>query len=171
MPADSFQLCFAAKTESVTNNQEGPAQDTGHAAGAEEKVTALARAGVAIPAILAITTEEVVMIRAIVLAICCSFAMVSSVHAEEQIRVENNSGRDICEFYISAHAENDWGDDLFANLDRCIHHGEYAEVTWSETANEDLVYDVRYVFRNGEDSVFENQVLRSGRVIVFVFGR
>ncbi|MCR5170434.1 MAG: hypothetical protein K6C33_08245 [Desulfovibrio sp.] len=108
----------------MKKNQERPAQDTGHAAGAGEKVTALARAGVAIPAILAITSEEIVMIRAIVLAMFCSFAIVSAVQAEEQVRVNNNSGRDICEFYISAHDENDWGDDLFENLDRCIHHGE-----------------------------------------------
>ena len=111
------------------------------------------------------------MIRAIVLAMFCSFAIVSAVHAEEQVRVNNNSGRDICEFYISAHDENDWGDDLFENLDRCIHHGEYAQVTWPETANTDLLYDVRYVFRNGEDEVFENNAIRPGSLIVFDFRR
>ena len=111
------------------------------------------------------------MFRAIALAICCSFAMVSAVHAEERIRVNNHSGRDVCEFYISAHDENDWGDDLFENLDRCIHHGEYAQVTWPETANTDLLYDVRYVFRDGEEAVYENNTLTPGALNVFNFNR
>ena len=39
------------------------------------------------------------------------------------------TGREICEFYISAHNEEDWGDDAFESLDRCVRHNEYADVT------------------------------------------
>ena len=78
------------------------------------------------------------------------FAMCSNAYADEKIIVENIMGRDICEFYISAHAENDWGDDLFETLDRCIHHGEYANVTWHESWR-NTAYDLRVVFRDGSE--------------------
>ena len=90
------------------------------------------------------------------------FAVCSTAHAEERIKVENLTGRDICEFYISAHAENDWGDDLFESLDRCIHHGAFASVTWNETWR-DLSYDLRSVYRDGSDWVIENAAQGSGR--------
>ena len=84
-----------------------------------------------------------------------------NVYADERIIVENIMGRDICEFYISAHAENDWGDDLFESLDRCIHHGEYADVTWSDSWR-NTSYDLRLVFRDGSDWVLENQYPQTG---------
>ena len=111
------------------------------------------------------------MFRIIVPAICCMLVTVSAVHAGEKIRVNNTSGSDVCEFYISAHEENDWGDDLFEILDRCIHHGEYAEVIWPEQGNPNLLYDVRYVFRNGEEEVYENNRIFAGGVTVFNFSR
>ncbi|MCR5562218.1 MAG: hypothetical protein K6F46_02430 [Desulfovibrio sp.] len=89
------------------------------------------------------------------------FAMCSHAFADERIIVENIMGRDICEFYISAHAENDWGDDLFESLDRCIHHGEFADVTWNESWR-NTAYDLRVVFRDGSDWVLENQHPNTG---------
>lgn len=65
------------------------------------------------------------------------------------------TGREICEFYISAHNEEDWGDDAFESLDRCVRHNEYADVTWNDTWT-DTSYDIRVVFRNGNSFEVED---------------
>ncbi len=89
------------------------------------------------------------------------FAACSNAYADERILVANRMGRDICEFYISAHAEDDWGDDLFESLEGCLHHGEEADVTWNDSWR-DTSYDLRVVFRNGKDWVMENQRPQTG---------
>ena len=48
------------------------------------------------------------------------FAACSNAYADERLLVANRMGRDICEFYISAHAEDDWGDYLFESLEGCL---------------------------------------------------
>ena len=73
--------------------------------------------------------------RRIYIQVCCFiicffvFSSCINVNAEQLIRVNNMTGREICEFYISAHNEEDWGDDAFELLDRCVRHNEYADVT------------------------------------------
>lgn len=85
------------------------------------------------------------------------FVSSSAAYADEKIHVINNMGKDICEFYISAHNENDWGDDILEELDECLHHNKNVHVIWPETMDSSLNYDLRIVFRDGSDWVIENQ--------------
>lgn len=95
------------------------------------------------------------MLRFVVLAFVFIFSSCTNVSAEQLIRVNNMTGREICEFYISAHNEEDWGDDAFESLDRCVRHNEYADVTWNDTWT-DTSYDIRVVFRNGNSFEVED---------------
>ena len=96
------------------------------------------------------------MLKRIAFTVLCLLALNSFANADETIQINNMLGREVCEFYISANAENDWGDDLLESLDKCLKHGQYWKITWNEDGNDDLTYDLRIVFRNGEDWIIEN---------------
>ena len=100
------------------------------------------------------------MLKKILLTALCLIALNTFANADETVQVNNLTGREICEFYISANAENDWGEDLLATLDKCLQHGQYWKIRWNEDGNDNLTYDLRVVFRNGEDWLIENTKVR-----------
>lgn len=100
------------------------------------------------------------MHKALVLVCCLFLALPPLAGAAERIKVCNYLGRDICEFYISAHNETDWGEDLLEGLEECLHHGNCTKADWPDTGSNALNYDLRVVFRDDSDRHIENYKVR-----------
>ena len=94
------------------------------------------------------------MLKKLVLAFVLSVLIQGTAFAGHKYVITNLLGRDICEFYVSAHNENDWGDDMLAGLKECLHHGN--TTTYEGQASTAPTHDLRVVFRDGTDYVIEN---------------
>ena len=89
------------------------------------------------------------MLKKLALAFLFAILAQGTAFAGHTYKIINNLGRDVCEFYVSAHNENDWGDDMLGALDECLHHGY--NYTYKGQASLAPTHDVRIVFRDGSD--------------------
>ncbi len=92
------------------------------------------------------------MLKKLALAFLFAILAQGTAFAGHTYKIINNLGRDVCEFYVSAHNENDWGDDMLGGLDECLHHGN--NTTYEGQASPAPTHDVRVVFRDGTDFTF-----------------
>ena len=90
--------------------------------------------------------------KKLVLTFVLSILIQGTAFAGHKYVITNHLGRDVCEFYISAHNETDWGDDMLANLNECLHHGN--TTTYVGEPSSAPSHDVRVVFRDGSDFTF-----------------
>lgn len=91
--------------------------------------------------------------------VCLLFVLAAQAVAGERIRLCNHTRRDICEFYISAHNETDWGDDTLEEQDECLHSGKCVNAEWQDTWT-NVQYDLRWVYRDEGHTIAQNVKLK-----------
>ena len=91
--------------------------------------------------------------------ICLFFVLAAQTHASEHIRLCNHTGRDICEFYISAHNETDWGDDTLEDQEECLNPSKCVNTEWQDTWT-NVQYDLRWVYRDKSHTIAKNVKLK-----------
>lgn len=96
------------------------------------------------------------MQKAIMLALALLLGQAAGVQAGEQdFKLINDSGRPVCDVYISPASATDWQEDLLEGDKYCLSQGESINISFGRSLKGVKMWDLRVVDDKGEESVYE----------------
>ncbi|MCR5562476.1 MAG: hypothetical protein K6F46_03765 [Desulfovibrio sp.] len=96
------------------------------------------------------------MPKAIALALTLLLGQFAVAQAGEQdFKLINDSGRPVCDVYISPADATDWQEDLLEGDKYCLSHGESINITFGRSLKGVKMWDLRVVDDKGNDSIYE----------------
>ena len=97
------------------------------------------------------------MKKVLILAIALLFGSVAAAQAGQQdFTLVNDTGRPICDVYISPSDVADWQEDLLENDKFCLSQGEKYHLTFGRDLKGIKMWDLRVVDDKGKDKVYED---------------
>ncbi|MBQ9451764.1 MAG: hypothetical protein IJU65_00500 [Desulfovibrio sp.] len=75
---------------------------------------------------------------------------------EQDFTLINNSGRPICDVYISPDDARDWQEDLLEGDKYCLANGEQITITFDRSFKGVKLWDLRVVDNKGRETIYED---------------